>query len=323
MPEIDFDGRVIVVTGAGRGLGAAYALALAKRGARVLVNDLGVDIDGSGVLDERPAEAVTAMIREQGGEAVANFDSVADSAGADAIVVRAVEAFGRLDGIVHNAGITAIGTIDAISDGQWAQMLAVHLSGAFFLTRAAWPHLSRDAGRILYISSGGAFYGLAGMTHYAAAKSGLLGLSRAVAAEGAAVGIHANLLAAGGSTRLTEAVMASAPEQRRWHARYMKPELPAAAAVWLLHPDCPSAGRAYQAYGPHVAEVFVGETTGFTELEFTPENLRDHWTDLEDRDGFWVPDGVDDFHARSNGFIVDAGADPPPGSRSDAVDSMP
>jgi NAD(P)-dependent dehydrogenase (short-subunit alcohol dehydrogenase family) len=320
MSEIDFNGRVIVVTGAGQGLGAAYALALAERGARVVVNDLGVAIDGSGS-DDGPATALVAKIRELGGEAVANTDSVAESAGANAIIAAAVEAYGRLDGVLHNAGISNFGTLDAITDEQWATMLAVHLSGAFYLTRAAWPQLARDGGRLLYITSAVGLYGLAGMAHYAAAKSGLIGLSRVAAAEGAAVGVSANLLGVGASTRLMDLAMADAPEQAAWYAKYMRPELPAAAATWLLHPDCPASGRAYQAFGPHMAEIFVGETTGVTDLEITAEQVRDRWAEIGDHEETWVPAGPDDFHARSYGFVVEAGAEQPPGSDKLAVKS--
>jgi NAD(P)-dependent dehydrogenase (short-subunit alcohol dehydrogenase family) len=319
MSQIDFDGRAIVVTGAGRGMGASHAQALAARGARVLVNDLGGALDGSGG-DRGPAEELAARIREAGGEAVANADSVAESAGADAIVAQAVAEFGRLDGVLHNAGISTFGPIAELTDEQWSQMLGVHLNGAFYITRAAWPHLARGGGRIVYITSAVGFYGVPEMAHYAAAKTGLLGLSRVAATEGAEAGIGVNLLGVTASTRMMDLAMADSPEQSDWFARYMKPELPTAAAVYLLHPECEASGRVYQAFGPHMAEVFIGETEGYTEFEVTPEVFRDRFGEIDDRSSYWVPDGPDEFHARTFGYIVAAGAEAPAASDKLAID---
>jgi NAD(P)-dependent dehydrogenase (short-subunit alcohol dehydrogenase family) len=313
MGKLDFAGRVIIVTGAGRGMGESHALALAERGACVVVNDLGGALDGGGG-DSGPAEAVAAKIRAAGGRAVASTDSVASSIGANAIVAKAIEEFGRLDGVLHNAGISTFATIDKITDEQWERMLGVHLFGGFYLTRAAWPHLSQGGGRILYISSAVGFYGLAEMAHYAAAKTGLIGLSRAAATEGRERGIAVNVLGVAASTRMMDLAMEDSPEQSQWFAKYMKPELPTAAAVWLLHPDCPASGQVYQAFGPHMAEVFMGETSGYTDFAVTPELYRDRFAELESREDSWVPDGPDDFHTRTFGFIVEAGAEPPAGS---------
>jgi NAD(P)-dependent dehydrogenase (short-subunit alcohol dehydrogenase family) len=320
MSKLDFDGRVIIVTGAGQGIGAAYALALAERGARVVVNDLGVAIDGSGS-DDGPAKALAAKIRDLGGEAVANTDSVAESAGVKAIIGQAVDTYGRLDGVLHNAGISNFGMLDSLTDEQWNKMMAVHLSGAFYLTRAAWPHLARNGGRLVYIISAVGLYGLPGLGHYAAAKSGLVGLCRTAAAEGRDLGISANMLGVGASTRLMDLAMEDAPEQAAWYAKYMRPELPAAAGTWLLHPDCPANGQAFEAFGPHFAEILVGETAGVTELEFSAEDVRDRWAQIVDRTEVWVPDDIDVFHARTYGYIVGAGAEQPPGSEKLAVSS--
>jgi NAD(P)-dependent dehydrogenase (short-subunit alcohol dehydrogenase family) len=285
----------------------------------VVVNDLGGALDGSGA-DSGPAEEVAASIRAAGGTAVACTESVASATGAAAIVTAALEHFGRLDGVLHNAGISTFNRIAELTDSQWEEMLGVHLNGAFYLTRAAWPHLARDRGRIVYITSAVGFYGVPEMGHYAAAKTGLLGLARVAAVEGAEEGIGVNLLGVAASTRMMDLAMADSPAQIEWFRRYMKPELPTAAAVWLLHPACDANGRAFQAFGPHMAEIFVAETAGYTDLEITPERFRDRFDELAERDSYWVPDGPDDFHSRTFGQIVAAGAEPPAASGKLAAD---
>jgi NAD(P)-dependent dehydrogenase (short-subunit alcohol dehydrogenase family) len=306
---LDFEGRVFVVTGAARGMGAAHAAALAERGACVVVNDLGGNLDGTGS-DVQAAEVVAQQLRDRGGRAVASTASVATSAGANAIIAQAIKAFGRLDGLLHNAGISTLIPLAEITDEQWEQMLRVHLYGAFYLTRAAWPHLARHRGRILYISSAVGFYGVPEMAHYGAAKTGLIGLSRVAATEGRAAGIAVNVLGVAASTRMMDLAMVDSPKMTQWFARYMKPQLPAAAAVWLLHPQCPASGRIFEAFGPHMAEVLIGETSGYTRFGITAEDFRDHFDEIADRSGFIVPEGPDDFHARTFNFIVEAGAEP-------------
>jgi NAD(P)-dependent dehydrogenase (short-subunit alcohol dehydrogenase family) len=308
MSRLDFEGSAIVVTGAGRGMGAAHAATLASRGARVLVNDLGGDMFGAGTSAE-PAEETAQRIRDAGGVAVANGDSVATAEGCAAIVASAVETFGRLDGVLHNAGIARFAPIAETDEASFDDVLRVHLHGALNLTKAAWPHLAQRGGRLLYISSGAGLYGVPSLVGYASAKVGMLGLMRVAASEGRDVGIQANVLAVAAATRMMD-WMKDTPNLHAWFQRYMKPELPAAAATWLLHPDCTASGRIYEAFGPHMAEVVVAETRGFTKLDITPEEFRDHLGEIEDRDQLVFPDGPDDFHAKMFGFAVEAGADP-------------
>lgn len=310
MGKIDYDGRVIIVTGAGRGMGAAHAAELASRGARVVVNDLGGDMRGSGG-SAAPAQEVVGRIEAAGGTAVANGDTVATPEGATAIVDTAIKTYGRLDGVLHNAGIASFSPLAEMSDELYDRMLRVHLYGGFYLTRAAWPHLARQGGSLLYISSGAGLFGVPEVGHYASAKLGLIGLSRVAATEGAAVGIRANALAVAASTRMMDDVMAGAPNMLHWFQTYMKPELPAAASCWLMHPDCKVTGRIYEAFGARMSEICITETEGWAKLDMTAEEYRDHFDEIADRSSFIVPDGPDDFHARMFGYIVRAGAEPP------------
>jgi NAD(P)-dependent dehydrogenase (short-subunit alcohol dehydrogenase family) len=314
---LDFDERVILVTGAGRGMGAAHARELARRGARIVVNDLGGAIAGGGA-DAGPAESVVEEIREAGGVAVANTDTVATSDGCAAMVATAKSEFGRLDGVLHNAGIAGNHLVAEMDEEAFDAVLRVHLYGALNLTREAWPLLAEDRGRVLYISSGAGLYGVPTLGHYAAAKVGMVGLARVASAEGREPGIAVNVLGVAAQTRMMEETLADTPNLSDWFGRYMLPELPAAAAVWLLHPDCPANGGVYEAFGAHMARVLIAETEGFTKLDATAEDVRDRFAEVEDRESLIVPEDADDFHDRMFGFIIGAGADPPEPDANDA-----
>jgi NAD(P)-dependent dehydrogenase (short-subunit alcohol dehydrogenase family) len=312
MPLLDFNGRVIVVTGAARGMGAAHARELARRGARVVVNDLGGTMYGEDP-SAAPANAVAEQIVADGGIAVADGSDVGTSDGCAALIAHAAEHFGQIDGVLHNAGIGGFSPIKELDEAAFEKMLRVHLFGALNLSREAWPHLARTHGRLLFIGSGAGLYGVPTLGHYAAAKVGMVGLARVAASEGEADGISANVLAVAAASRMMDVVMADAPNMKAWFHEYMRPELPSAAAVWLLHPDCPANGQVFEAFGPHFAEVFIAETVGRSRLDMTAEDVRDLFDEIQDRDGYIVPTGPDDFHGHMFRFIVDeAGARPLP-----------
>src|SRR6185437_6308184 len=202
--HLAFDGEVAIVTGAGNGLGRAHALELASRGARVVVNDTGGDVEGNG-LGSSVAQAVVDQIAAAGGEAVADHHSVADPAGAQAIVQAALDTFGQLDIVVNNAGILRDGSFAKLTPDRVDPVFDVHLRGAFHVTRPAWEIMrGRKYGRIINTSSGSGLFGNYGQANYAAAKMGLIGLTRVLAIEGERLGIRVNAIAPIARSRMTE-----------------------------------------------------------------------------------------------------------------------
>ena len=207
------EGRVVIVTGAGRGLGAEVAAWMADDGASVVVNDLGGAVDGAGTSDA-PAEQVAQGIRDKGGTAVANFDSVSEYESAGNIVQAAIDNFGRLDAVCHVAGILRDRMVFNMTEAEWDAVLSVHLYGAFNMVRHATPHMIRQKyGRIVLFSSGSGL-GASGQINYAAAKEGMVGFARALAKELGPFGITVNAVYPGGATRMTETVPESTRDLR-------------------------------------------------------------------------------------------------------------
>lgn len=264
-PELRFDGRVAVITGAGRGLGREYALLLASRGAKVVVNDSGAAMSGDGG-DGAPAEQVAAEIRAAGGEAVTCSESVASAAGGQAIVNTALDRFGRIDVLIHNAGNVRRAALREMSAEDFDAVLDVHLRGAFHVVRPALPAMC-DAGygRVVLTSSIGGLYGNHDVANYAAAKAGLIGLSNVVALEGAADGILCNVIVPAAVTRMAEGLDTSAYPP-------MGADLVAPVAGWLAHESCSITGEILTAIAGRVARVVIAETPGV---------YRPHWS-IED-----------------------------------------
>jgi NAD(P)-dependent dehydrogenase (short-subunit alcohol dehydrogenase family) len=285
MADIRFDGRVAIVTGAGGGLGREHALLLAARGARVVVNDLGGAVDGTGG-SAGPAERTAKEIEDLGGVAVADSNTVATAEGGQAIVDTALEAFGRVDIVVNNAGILRDKAFHNLTPELLDPVLDVHLRGAFHVTRPAWARM-REAGygRVLLTASNAGILGNFGQSNYGAAKMGLVGLARVLAQEGARYGIKANVLAPIARTRMTEELLGElAPK--------LDPRLAAPVAAWLVHEDCPVSGEIYSVGGGRVARFFVGLTEGYVNPELTLEDVRDNFDRVRDEAGYTVPVGV-------------------------------
>jgi NAD(P)-dependent dehydrogenase (short-subunit alcohol dehydrogenase family) len=287
-----FERRVAVVTGAGRGIGRAYARLLADRGARVVVNDLGGSMQGDGA-DAEPATSVAAEIVAAGGAAIPEGSDVATTAGADALIQAAIEEFGRLDILINNAGIMRwAGFPDADADNL-ARHLAVHVAGSFNTTRAAWPHLVEQGyGRVVMTTSTGMF-GLPTNLSYATAKAGVIGLTRSLATAGTEHGIKVNLIAPAAFTRLAGSPKhgADAPE--------MSPDLVAPMVAFLAHDSCPVSGEIYAAGAGRFARIFIASTPGYVHVgpEPTIEDVAEHWATINDESGYSVPADLMDWSA--------------------------
>jgi len=277
MAELRFDGRVAVVTGAGQGLGRQHALELAARGAKVVVNDLGGALDGSGS-STGPAATVVEEITKAGGEAVANTDNVATPEGAQAIVAAALDAFGRIDIVVNNAGILRDKSFKNMAPEEFDQVIAVHLRGSFLVTHAAWPHLREQAyGRVVMTTSPAGLFGNFGQANYSSAKMGLVGLTKTLAAEGAKYNIKVNAIAPIAWTRMTEELFPPDYKDK------LSVELVTPVVAWLAHESNDGSGETYSVGGGRVARVFVAEGPGFTQQGgLSAEDVRDNWPQINE-----------------------------------------
>jgi NAD(P)-dependent dehydrogenase (short-subunit alcohol dehydrogenase family) len=287
MAELRFDGRVAVVTGAGQGLGRQHALELAARGAKVVVNDLGGALDGSGA-SAGPAAAVVEEITKDGGEAVANADNVATPEGAQAIVQAALDAFGRIDIVVNNAGILRDKSFKNMAPEEFDHVIAVHLRGSFLVTHAAWPHLREQGyGRVVMTSSPAGLFGNFGQANYSSAKMGLVGLTKTLAAEGAKYDIKVNAIAPIAWTRMTEEMFP--PEYKE----KLSVELVTPVVAWLAHESNEGTGETYSVGGGRVARVFVAEGPGFTGKNgLSAEDVRDNWQQINETEPYLLPKNI-------------------------------
>ncbi|PRY02074.1 SDR family oxidoreductase [Allonocardiopsis opalescens] len=283
MADLHFDGRVAVVTGAGQGLGRSHALELAARGAKVVVNDLGGAVDGTGSSDT-PARRVVEEIAAAGGQAVVDGGDVSTEEGAEGVVRTALEAYGRVDVVVNNAGILRDRSVKNITAAEWDAVLAVHLRGSFLVARAAFPHMRENGyGRVLNTSSPSGLFGNFGQVNYASAKMGLIGLTRTLAIEGAKYDITANAIAPVAYTRMTEDLFP--PEM----AGRLGPERVTPLVVYLVHESCAATGEVYTVGGGRVARVFVAEGPGYVQEDATAEDIRDNWPQISAERPYTVP----------------------------------
>ena len=271
--DLRLDGKVALVTGAGRGLGRAYALLLAARGASVVVNDIGAELDGSG-RDAGFAVSVVEEIVAAGGSAVSSLETVASEAGAAAIVEQALETFGRLDILINNAGnFTPARPFLETSGASFLDILQVHLMGTVNTARAAWDHLVRQRyGRIINVGSHTGYFGHSGRFEYASAKGAVHGFTMSLAMEGRPFGIAVNLLAPGAGTRPVR----SWDDKAIFATEAFAPELVAPTAVWLAHERCDVSGQAIGVIAGATSRIVIAETRGYQSRHPTPESVAAH-----------------------------------------------
>ncbi|ETW03673.1 hypothetical protein H310_05062 [Aphanomyces invadans] len=268
-----FDERVAIVTGAGAGLGRAYAHLLAAHGAKVVVNDVGLAQGDK----PRPADQVVQEIRAQGGVAVPNYDSVVEGA---KVVATAIDSFGRVDIVVNNAGILRDRAFHKMTRGEWDAVKSVHLDGTFAVTHAAWPHMrAQKYGRIVNITSVNGLYGQAGQANYAAMKAGIIGFTKALAKEGGRSNIKVNAVAPGAGSSMTATVL---PEEvvKQWKPEYVAPTI-----AYLCHESAPCTGSVFESGGGWVAQVQFTRAEGhFFNLDkpISIDAVADQWKDITD-----------------------------------------
>ena len=240
--DIKFDGRVAVITGAGGGLGRVYALELAKRGGKIVINDFGGSRDGASAGSSSPADLVVEEIKKNGGEAVANYDNVATPEGGENIIKTAVDAFGKVDIVINNAGILRDKSFLKIDPDSWNAVVNVHLYGAYNVSRPAFKVMRENGyGRIVMTTSAAGLYGNFGQANYSAAKAGLVGMMNVLKLEGAKYNINVNTIAPTAASRLTEDILT--PEQ----FQMLKPEFVAPMVVYLCSEQCRESGAIYLA----------------------------------------------------------------------------
>jgi NAD(P)-dependent dehydrogenase (short-subunit alcohol dehydrogenase family) len=296
--RIDFSDQVAVVTGAGRGLGRLYALELARRGAAVVVNDLGGTMHGEGN-DPGVADQVVEEIERAGGVAAASYDSVATPQGGEAIVRTALDRFGRLDAVVSNAGIFSSVPFEELSPAEWRRMLQVHLDGGFHLCQPAFRVMkARGHGRFVIIASSAGMFGQPLEAHYAAAKAGLVGLTNVLAIEGAPHGILANSVLPFGTSRMvTETVPDKDTLERSGFLNAIRPELVVPLVIFLASRACNFSHRNYSACAGRFARVFVGLAEGWLAEPGTQpsaEEIAAHLEEISATEPFTVPASIVD-----------------------------
>lgn len=290
MSDIRYDGRVAVITGAGGGLGKTYALEMARRGAKVVVNDLGGKSDGTGA-GHSMADQVVDEIKKAGGEAVANYDSVSTPEGGEGIIQSALNAFGRVDVVVNNAGILRDKTFLKLTPDELGIVLDVHLKGAFYVSQPAFRAMKEKGyGRFIFTSSAAGILGNFGQTNYGAAKMGLVGLMNVLSVEGAKYNIKCNAIAPTARTRMTEELLGPL-------APLLDPETVTPLVVYLGSEACELTHEIFSVGGGRFARMFIGLAPGWVAdggKKVSAEDVADHIEQIRNPEGYTIPANITD-----------------------------
>ena len=288
MTDIRFDGRVALITGAGGGLGRTYALEIAKRGGKVVVNDLGGKTDGTGG-GHSMADTVVKEITESGGEAIANYDSVSTPEGGEAMVKATIERFGKVDIVINNAGILRDKTFAKLAPEDLEIVLDVHLKGAFYVTQPAFRNMKENGyGRILFTASGAGVFGNFGQTNYGAAKMGLVGLSNVLAQEGLKSNIKCNVITPIARTRLTEQLLGPMADK-------LSPDCVTPLSIYLVSEASNLTHEIFDVGGGRYARVFIGMTPGWAKGPGDPDTVEEIAANIEtirNPEGYVIPDSI-------------------------------
>jgi NAD(P)-dependent dehydrogenase (short-subunit alcohol dehydrogenase family) len=299
MTKYDFDGRVAIVTGAGRGIGRAHAMLLAERGAKVVVNDLGGTKEGTGA-DPEPAHTVVAEITDAGGTAIAETSDIGTVAGCRALVDTAVTEFGRIDIVVNNAGISIWAGPEEADAANLDRTLAVHVGGSYHTTLAAWPYMAKQGyGRVVMTTSTGMF-GLPDNLTYATAKGAVIGLARSLTVAGKDLDIKVNILAPAALTRKGSLKSSLDAQRAGPPPEWMGTEMVSPMMAFLAHQACPVSGEIFGAGAGRFTRLFIAETPGYVHSGSdrpTIEDVADNWDTICDQAGYYVPLDLHDWSA--------------------------
>tara|TARA_B100000700_G_scaffold161981_1_gene179363 strand:- start:207 stop:1109 length:903 start_codon:yes stop_codon:yes gene_type:complete len=290
MASVTFENKTVIVTGAGNGLGKSYALDFAKRGANVVVNDLGGAVDGSGS-GNTAADQVVDEIKNNGGNAVANYDSVSSKEGGESIVNSAIESFGGVHAVVNNAGILRDKSFAKLSEEEFNAVIDVHLKGTFFVCQPAFAHMKENGyGRFVNVASPSGLFGNFGQANYAAAKMGIVGLTNIIAIEGEKYNIKANVLAPNATTRMTEDIFGED------FGKLFKVEQVTPLVVYLASEACDTTHQIFSAGAGRYARIGINTHKGYVNPEATAEDISDNIKTISTiKDGIYPMNNADEF----------------------------